>query len=358
VLAIAERLGDVDFQLRALWGLWIGLPPRGSQDDGLRYAQSYCRIATDAGRPADALVGRGLIGKSRLIKGEPKEARWHLERVRSKYVRRPGDLERFQSDQYVSVRSYLAPTLWILGLPDQAAAMARDSTDDAAALGHPVSMLYALIHAGCPVALLRGDSAASDHAIGQLEALCAVHRDWSVWLHYYQAWRAIDQGDARGGAGVLRATLASRQETAFAFYLAPMLGLLARASLALGDLVESLGVVNRALALAEQHEEWWWVPELLRIRGEALASQDDGESNNTAERELFRSLELARRQSALGWELRTAVSLFRLTRHGHSAEAAEQALATACERFSEGHGTRDFREAEDVLRSYKTVPAE
>lgn len=53
------------------------------------------------------------------------------------------------------------------------------------------------------------------------------------------------------------------------------------------------------------------MPEALRIKGEILFSSDRADAN-LAEEHFRRSLDIANRQGALSWELRSAMSLGRL----------------------------------------------
>ncbi len=67
------------------------------------------------------------------------------------------------------------------------------------------------------------------------------------------------------------------------------------------------------------------------------------------EQTLRQSLDLAEQQSALSWQLRTAVCLLRLSsRHGDGIEARER-LANVYSRFAEGFDTADLRVAQAVL---------
>src|SRR6266851_5959555 len=72
-LNLAENLGDADYQLRALWGLWQ-IRDRGA----LALAQQFAAIAA---KPADRGIGDQLMGHSYHILGDQSSARRHLERV-------------------------------------------------------------------------------------------------------------------------------------------------------------------------------------------------------------------------------------------------------------------------------------
>ena len=60
-------------------------------------------------------------------------------------------------------------------------------------------------------------------------------------------------------------------------------------------------------------------------------------------------LERAREQGSAALELRLATDLARLAPDSAAAAGARAAVALAYNRFEEGHGTRDLREAAAVL---------
>jgi predicted ATPase len=70
-----------------------------------------------------------------------------------------------------------------------------------------------------------------------------------------------------------------------------------------------------------------------------------------AEASLMGSLDCAREQSALGWELRSAIALCRLWVDHGRVDEARSVLADVYERFTEGFGTADPSEAERQLRA-------
>lgn len=109
-----------------------------------------------------------------------------------------------------------------------------------------------------------------------------------------------------------------------------------------GQKTEGLVAVDRALARCEREEERWIVPELLRIKGELLLSQDRS-SCAQAQEHFMRSLDCAREQQVLSWELRAATSLARLQRDSDGRETARDLLMSVYARFSEGFETADLK---------------
>lgn len=72
-LRLAETLGDVDHQLRSLWGLWLL-----NERDALPLAR---RLFAVAATPAAQLLGERMIAVSSHYLGDQTTARHHIERV-------------------------------------------------------------------------------------------------------------------------------------------------------------------------------------------------------------------------------------------------------------------------------------
>jgi len=116
-----------------------------------------------------------------------------------------------------------------------------------------------------------------------------------------------------------------------------------------GAVAAALSDLEQMLARSEAREEGWYLPELFRIRGELLLIREGAAGAAAAEHAFRRSLEQAREQGALAWELRAAASLARLWRdHGRPREAVTLLRAVHA-RFSEGADTADVADAARLL---------
>jgi hypothetical protein len=113
---------------------------------------------------------------------------------------------------------------------------------------------------------------------------------------------------------------------------------------------EALEIVDETLGLVKTNGDLLYMPEVLRTRAVILAR--DGRGNIPgAEEELRRAIDLARRQSALSWELRAATSLATLWASQGRSDEAQTLLSPVYARFEEGFFTRDLRTAEALLAS-------
>jgi predicted ATPase len=92
------------------------------------------------------------------------------------------------------------------------------------------------------------------------------------------------------------------------------------------------------------------MPEALRIKGEVLLSSNRADTT-FAEGHFRRSVEMAHRQGALSWELRTAISLAQLQRDHDCTGEARGLLISVYGGFTEGFDTADLRTAKALLAS-------
>jgi predicted ATPase/DNA-binding winged helix-turn-helix (wHTH) protein len=349
-LEIAESLDDAEYQLRSLWGLWSFRLNCGEQRVALTLAQRFHALAVKRSEPNDRLTGERMIGTSQYYLGDLLGARRHLERVLAEHVApaQKRQIVRFEVDQWVAARAYLARIMWLQGFPDQAMRTAESSVADARATDHAISLGLALALAACPVALFIGDLAAADHYVEMLLAHSTRHAlaRWRAFGRSHQGVLLIQRGDLSGGLRLLRAGFdepgaAGSVPRFFTFLLAEALG---RAR----QIADGLAAIEEAIVSSEESEERWATAELVRIKGELFLLR--GASGPAAAEGHFRqALDWARRQGALSWELRCATSLARLWRKQARSNEARELLAPIYNRFTEGFDTADLKAAKALL---------
>jgi predicted ATPase len=124
---------------------------------------------------------------------------------------------------------------------------------------------------------------------------------------------------------------------------------LAEGLASIGRFTEALTAIDAAIAETTRNRgQSFDVPELLRIKGHLLAAKPEPDDDG-AERHLAQALEHARRQNALGWELRAAITTSRLWARRGRANEARTLLETTYGRFSQGFETKDLVEARRLL---------
>jgi predicted ATPase len=238
------------------------------------------------------------------------------------------------------------------GYLDQAERQARSTLEDAQALGYQPSICEALRLAVCPLAMMGGDLAVATPAVAKLgdianAANCAPF--YSVLARCLGAKLSIMQGRFASGAASLRAEFDASEGTAWAIWQPEFMGALAEGLAGLGQPGDALAVIDQALAKADEGGECYYVPELLRIKGELLLRCEGEPAGGMAEQCFEDALVAAREQGALFWELRVALSLGCLRLRQRGPDRARQILAPVYDRFTEGFETADLRSARALL---------
>jgi DNA-binding winged helix-turn-helix (wHTH) protein/tetratricopeptide (TPR) repeat protein len=112
----------------------------------------------------------------------------------------------------------------------------------------------------------------------------------------------------------------------------------------LGHEDQALAVISDTLRRIEETDERFVLPELHRLRGEAIKANDKAE----AERAFKLAIEIAHEQSSLLLELRATLSLYSLSPAPKRKRIREE-LARLLSQFQEGHDTPDLLEAKAAL---------
>ena len=159
----------------------------------------------------------------------------------------------------------------------------------------------------------------------------------------------MPRGDSRAGLEELRGGLEEAGEARFLPRFLLLLGEVAACFGAAGEIALGLETVNDAITRCEDRDEGWYIPELLRIRGELVLLQGGSDAVAAGEQNFRRALDWASRDGALSWELRAATSLARLWRDQGSTAHARGILQPVYDRFTEGFETADLGSARALL---------
>ncbi|MBV9634219.1 MAG: winged helix-turn-helix domain-containing protein [Methylobacteriaceae bacterium] len=352
-LGLAEKLGDTDYQLRSLWGLWAVFLNHAQLREAMQIAKRFCRLAARSSDPSDAAVGDRLVGHIQHLMGKQNNARIRIERMLSTYAvpHTGAGIVRFIFDQQLIARCTLARIMWLQGLPDQATTTMESAIAEAKANNDMLTLGQALLHAACPISIFIGD-------LQGLQSLVATLADfssrnamgfWGAWSRCFEGVYLIKSGDLHGGLTRLDGGLGQLREMHQAVSYVVFLWEFAEALGDAGEVHRGLAGIDEALALCRRHKVNWCIPEMLRVKGDLLLKGGGARAEEAAE--LFReSLVWSHRQDSPSWGLRTSTSLFRLWRDQGRAEAARNLLQSAYDRFSEGFASRDLVVARDLLR--------
>ena len=352
-LEIATTLGSSDYQLRALWGLWVDRLNSGELQESLQIGERFLAVAGTTVDPNETCIGHRLIGISLHFLGEQTRAAVHLDRMLARYVAPPSLLHiiRFQFDPRVTARCFQARIRWLQGFPDEAMRIIVTTIDEAQALGHALSLVNSLGQGGCLVALWTGDLDAAARYAALLDEQATRHGIalWQAWSRCFGGALRFRRGDIEAGLKLLRDEFTDHPETRQLPRYMVLLGELASALAARSEHAEALAAIDEALARAHRNEERWYLPELLRIKGNILLARGDADAVHAASSHFTQAVAQAQQQQVLSLELRAVMSLARLKRAAGEHQQARAELLAVFRRFTEGFKTADLVEAQTLL---------
>jgi len=331
-LALASLSND-DFETARTVGQQLHARAEGEADEMLLVEAEY------------------VLGIAAFWSGEFGAARRHFEAAVAggRPEHRWAHLLRYGQDTKVICLSRLGNTLWFLGLPE-AAARARDAARALAdEIGQPFSRSAALVF-GALLALDMRDLEHLRECVAILRSGRLGDLAWQTQLSSEAFASYVEVLDGRKEVGIARIERvldAARQAPPAPGTRACFARVLLEACMAAGDARAGLAAADRALAMGGAR---LWEAEVRRLRAEFLAAL--GASSEDIEAEIACALEVARRQGAKMFELRTMVTLLRHRiecADSRRAREARDRLAEILDALPEGRDTPDIREATTLL---------
>ena len=334
---IADQSADSSTHWLALWGMGMARVTGGDYPTAVDFFERSRRVSLDAGDWTGNICERSLA-LAHHCAGNQAAARLHCEYALThpaKMVSPPGN-SLHRMDRASVTRAILARVLWVQGFPDQAVRAAHDAVEDSLSADHALSVCYAM-SAACTVLLWAGDESAAAELNALLLDRSARHSlsYWDLWGRCFEAALTLRHGE--GDKAFERCRALRRDPLISALHLET-----------LGSLNEELVGVD-VIARVETDRAAWCAAEILRANGELRLKEGASDAADAAEILFLRSLDIARQQDALSWELRAAISLARLWGDQGRNRAAYDRLSSVHARFTEGFGTADLITATTLL---------
>jgi class 3 adenylate cyclase len=351
-LQLVHARDEGDYTLRVLWGMWVYRLCAGQIEESLSWAERLPRTADERDSESIRLAGHWAACDSHYFLGNFDQAIEHADGILSLYdARRDAHIaDLINHDPKTIALAYRAGAQWRRGLPDQAYESARSAIAHSRQRKHVFDFCWVLTFLSHTFFTDARDAQAMASALDEAEVVAAEQKlafftdvycplSRACWL--FRSDRLVEAVERFGevtpiweGAGL-------------AVGLPHFKALHAEALLRLGRRDEALEIVNGALmqierpAWGERHS----LSELLRVKACVLQQADTGEADNAFQQ----ALRVAREQNGRSLELRAAVSYARsLTRRERAGEAVA-ILQPVYDWFTEGHDTKDLKEAAAVL---------
>jgi class 3 adenylate cyclase/tetratricopeptide (TPR) repeat protein/DNA polymerase III delta prime subunit len=348
--ALAAEIGELPRAARVVFGLWAYHHVRADMAKAHALAERLDAIATRMENADEGLGAQAALGITSHCMGEFALSRRRHEHVVRNY--------RFESDRtrartYVSdpgaiSRTYLATTLWCLGLPEQALKMSVDAVEGARASAHPYTLatvlaLTARFHQ------IRRDAEATLKVADETIAV-STQFDFPIWRtlgDLLVCWVRAERGDL-AALEKMQAAIARYRRMGVGISLPYYTALLAEQCARRGRFDEALAMTTDAIAESIATKAHAEEPEIRRIECDVLRMRGGTRAAECGPR-LQEALSLAERQGAMGWRLRLAMSLARRLRDERRLEEARELLTAERRLFTEGFGAGDLQAADALL---------
>jgi predicted ATPase len=329
-LEIAKEQGDSRQLALAYSANWAGAFIRSDPQAMLAYVRQFQTLTTRDTDPVTAVFYSRMKAHALHLLGDQRGARMHAERaLAAPTTARPPFLSGAWIDRGVTMGMLLARALWLQGLPEQAEVAVERALEHARRDGESIALAYVLGLAACPLAIWTGQLDLARVRVSLLLRHTVEHslvpwRAFAIALETLLDWH--DNG--RRGDPVLPVGFEiDKHHRQFADVLATL-------QPALTD--------ERTFQRGDARDGGWCQAELLRLRAERARAEG---RQAEAEGLFMRSLERARREGAVSWELRTTTSLARLRSAQGQPQVALELLRSVLDRLTEGHATVDVQVA-------------
>jgi predicted ATPase/DNA-binding winged helix-turn-helix (wHTH) protein len=354
-LESAEALGDLRAQLRVLLDLSSVDGFRGEYASAAAASERARAIARQTGDAVGAGFADRRMGMTLLRTGRLAEARYHFEQVIHSSPSRgeKGGLpHRQQADDSAMARALLARVLCLQGFPETAHQEARASLDEVGGADRQVTLCRVLFYGMGRIAPMTGDFVAAEAAVTRIieAAASAAVPFWTMAGQFLRGKLLVERHEFSEGLAVLRDAFTISNRTGWRLSHPEFMGSLALALAGLGRFDDARDAVDQAIEAADAGDagQQWYGPELLRIKGEVQLRLGRDQPVQAAAC-FAQAADLARKQGALFWELRTAVSAARLRVRQEDLVGAAQLLRPVYDRFTEGFESADLKAAKTLL---------
>ncbi|MBV8190798.1 MAG: winged helix-turn-helix domain-containing protein [Alphaproteobacteria bacterium] len=343
---IARTLSDRFDTFRIVHRLHLYYVRTGEITRSLGAAMEIESIAAEIDDPLGRAAAHVMLGASHHLSGDQAKARFHLEASLALAGNaRPTGPGHFTFSWQPHLA--LCGVLWLQGHQDQAISLAGDAVRAPMSDVDPVASCTALVWTATAYGWL-GDWAMVEK---QAERMMA-HADTHFLVPYrnvalgFKAMALIERAQLDEGTSLLRRSIARLDADRYRTHTFGFRGTLAHGLASAGDAKAAMEEIDVAIGAADNLGVRFMLPELLRIKGELCASQND---RHQAQSLFERAFAMAGQQAALSWQLRIATSMLRMAGKHGSAATARKLLADTYGRFTEGFATADLKDAKELL---------
>jgi class 3 adenylate cyclase/tetratricopeptide (TPR) repeat protein len=344
--SLARSFGRSESYLPVLNGLWVHFMSAGLHAVAMQWANELLVTGADTDDEVLVLCGHRAAMTSNFWLGNLGESAMHGASILEAYdPERHRHIAEVTNNDPLTVNGvYRSQALWMLGHPDQAAALCDEKDEWARRRDHPFDRCFALT-VGALAYDYRREPDRLLERVEQAERIGRAHRvplmsEVMAQIVKGVAWLRAER--VSESATQLEESLARLLATGHRAWVPYVRAVLGEALARRGDLDAGLERIEESLDQIDAQQERVHLAEVLRLRGWMLWQL--GQSAE-AESSLRSALDVAREQGTRSWELRAATTLAALLEEREDTAGATAVLAPIYDSFEEGLDTPDLVDA-------------
>ncbi|PTL76701.1 protein kinase [Vitiosangium sp. GDMCC 1.1324] len=312
VRTLLREVGDELPHLElTLWGVFAYYFARGKPQE----AHEVGRLLVDLGGRQNSRellsLGHRMLATDFFTWGQMTQALRHVE-LALEYSDFDLEQHRLLATRHwvnprASALAYGSVILSVLGRGEEAQRFAREALELCGRIGHPHTTAFVLTY--CTLgSQLRGDARMVLALADQCIPLAREQKFglWYLWPSALKAWALAELGRPQEGLTLMRQVLELWKQSGLLAGMHLNLGILAHIHMRLGQVQEGLAAADEALTWPDVTEEYSYLPELHRVRGELLRLAGREEE---ARGEFLEAIRFAREHEMHAYEQRAQASL-------------------------------------------------
>jgi tetratricopeptide (TPR) repeat protein len=315
-------------------------------------SQKSLELSRKLSEPVHMIQAHYMLGAINFCQANLDDALMHTNAGISLYNpdKHSSSAYLYGHDPAVGCSFWNACSLWFMGLPDQAIERANNALKHAESLSHNYSIANSLILISVIHFFRREPVKAYENAIETLRI--SKEKGYEIFHamgNLFEGGALMDIYDTDECILKIREGLDRWNSIGAELFNSVWYAMKALAYCKLDQLDDAKLYIDKAHKFAIKKNELFYLPEILRIKGETLSRYNNCDDSDV-HKLLNKAIEISASQNSKILELRAKASLFKLMKIDEDKSNVKKLLKKSYDTFTEGFDTVDLAEVRSLIR--------
>jgi predicted ATPase len=311
VMDIAIELDDIEYQLRALWGLWSESTCNNQFQHALKLSDDYIRISGERELTHHRLLAKRMQASTLFHIADLAGAWRSINEALIAPFSPASPMIDVHFDQRIATHAVKAHIDLLRGNVAKALLDVDANVDMASRLNHPSTLWYTLCFSALPLAIIADDITRARSYLTTMQNSIARH-DLPIWRQLTRCFDSIlliRHENCEAGLSQLLETMSEMAGQGASPFYSLLRCEIAKGFALVGRTGHAAHILEETLMIATSRDERWYIPELLRIKGELMLKDARPSSLKFANQIFNQALNQAKNQGAVFWQARIIISI-------------------------------------------------